>query len=177
LFYSRFRLSIVFRSGGGMSVGMRYCHAHRHLCCCSTLLIPTYRFHGAWSREVASSSRMSAARPCGITRSRPRAGGPARRPLHSRFTHRYTRGTVSSRCLHRAASPACSSNGGLVNAFTTDVEDYFHATALSCTMSRGSWPRCEYRVEANTERLLRLLEQEARHAFAIIRISRAASSD
>ena len=41
-----------------------------------------------------------------------------------------------------------------VNAFTVDVEDYFHVAALSSVISRDNWATREYRVEANTERLL-----------------------
>ena len=44
-----------------------------------------------------------------------------------------------------------------LNAFTIDVEDYFHVAALSSVISRDSWPSREYRAEANTERLLTLL--------------------
>ena len=45
------------------------------------------------------------------------------------------------------------------NAFTVDVEDYFHVAALSSAISRDSWGSREYRVEANTERLLGLLAE------------------
>jgi polysaccharide deacetylase family protein (PEP-CTERM system associated) len=44
-----------------------------------------------------------------------------------------------------------------MNAFTVDVEDYFHVTALSSVVSRDSWASREMRVEANTERLLGVL--------------------
>jgi polysaccharide deacetylase family protein (PEP-CTERM system associated) len=46
-----------------------------------------------------------------------------------------------------------------VNAFTIDVEDYFHVAALASAISRDSWDSREYRVEANTERLLALLAE------------------
>jgi polysaccharide deacetylase family protein (PEP-CTERM system associated) len=46
-----------------------------------------------------------------------------------------------------------------VNAFTVDVEDYFHVAALAPAVSRDSWEAREYRVEANTERLLTLLAE------------------
>jgi polysaccharide deacetylase family protein (PEP-CTERM system associated) len=45
------------------------------------------------------------------------------------------------------------------NAFTVDVEDYFHVAALTSAISRDSWDSREYRVEANTERLLGLLAE------------------
>lgn len=46
-----------------------------------------------------------------------------------------------------------------LNAFTVDVEDYFHVAALASAISRDSWSTRESRVEANTERLLGLLEE------------------
>jgi polysaccharide deacetylase family protein (PEP-CTERM system associated) len=48
---------------------------------------------------------------------------------------------------------------GPVNAFTIDLEDYFHVAALASAISRDSWAAREYRLEANTERLLALLEE------------------
>jgi polysaccharide deacetylase family protein (PEP-CTERM system associated) len=50
-----------------------------------------------------------------------------------------------------------------VNAFTVDVEDYFHVAALASAISRDSWPDREYRVERNTERLLELLAERSVH--------------
>ncbi len=48
---------------------------------------------------------------------------------------------------------------GPLNAFTVDVEDYFHVAALASAVSRESWPSRESRVERNTERLLALLDE------------------
>src|SRR3981081_3253736 len=45
-----------------------------------------------------------------------------------------------------------------VNAFSIDVEDYFHVAALASAVSRESWPTREYRVERNTHRILSLLD-------------------
>ena len=42
------------------------------------------------------------------------------------------------------------------NALTIDVEDYFQVAALAEAVNRDDWPTMEYRVEANTERLLEL---------------------
>lgn len=50
-----------------------------------------------------------------------------------------------------------------LNAFTVDVEDYFHVAALASAISRDSWPQQEYRVEGNTERLLELLAERDVH--------------
>jgi polysaccharide deacetylase family protein (PEP-CTERM system associated) len=51
----------------------------------------------------------------------------------------------------------------LTNAFTIDVEDYFHVAALTSAISRESWGQREYRVERNTERLLELLGERRVH--------------
>jgi polysaccharide deacetylase family protein (PEP-CTERM system associated) len=48
-----------------------------------------------------------------------------------------------------------------VNAFSIDVEDYFHVAALAGAVSRESWPTREYRVEGNTHRILSLLDARA----------------
>ena len=44
----------------------------------------------------------------------------------------------------------------VVNAMSVDVEDYFHAHALSPSFPRGRWDECECRVERNIERVLHL---------------------
>lgn len=49
---------------------------------------------------------------------------------------------------------------GVTNAFSVDVEDYFHVEALSSAIDRGQWDRLEYRVEDNTHRVLELLAEE-----------------
>ena len=48
----------------------------------------------------------------------------------------------------------------LANAFTVDVEDYFHVSAFERHISRSAWEQQPQRVEASTNRLLELL---ARH--------------
>ena len=48
-----------------------------------------------------------------------------------------------------------------INAFTIDVEDYFHVAALSSAFTRDSWGRQELRVERSTDRLLALLADHA----------------
>jgi polysaccharide deacetylase family protein (PEP-CTERM system associated) len=54
--------------------------------------------------------------------------------------------------------------GSVVNAFSVDVEDYFHVEALAAVVDRSSWASREYRVERNTCRLLELLAAENVHA-------------
>lgn len=43
------------------------------------------------------------------------------------------------------------------NAISIDVEDYFHAHALSSSFPRAGWDQCECRVERNIDRVLQLL--------------------
>lgn len=44
------------------------------------------------------------------------------------------------------------------NAMTVDVEDYFHVSAFSDSIPRGTWAERPLRVEANTHRLLDLFD-------------------
>ena len=67
------------------------------------------------------------------------------------------------------ARPLKSPPAKPVNAFTVDVEDYFHVAALASAVSRESWGSRECRVERNTERLLALLEsQRIRGTFFVL---------
>jgi len=45
------------------------------------------------------------------------------------------------------------------NALTIDVEDYFQVAALAEAVKREDWHSMEYRVEANTQRILSLLDR------------------
>ena len=60
-------------------------------------------------------------------------------------------------------APRQRTRRGAVNAFTVDVEDYFHVAALASAIPRDSWPDREYRVERNTECLLELLAERGVH--------------
>lgn len=44
------------------------------------------------------------------------------------------------------------------NALTIDVEDYFQVAALAEAVKYDDWSSMEYRVEANTDRILGLFE-------------------
>ncbi len=44
------------------------------------------------------------------------------------------------------------------NAFTVDVEDYFHAESLATGICRDDWDRAECRIEANLRRILHLCD-------------------
>jgi polysaccharide deacetylase family protein (PEP-CTERM system associated) len=52
-----------------------------------------------------------------------------------------------------------SENTLIANALTIDVEDYFQVAALAEAVNRDDWHSMEYRVEANTHRLLELLDR------------------
>src|SRR5690349_8919358 len=45
----------------------------------------------------------------------------------------------------------------MLNAFTVDVEDYYHVSAFERTISRSCWGSFESRVVANTQKLLDIL--------------------
>jgi len=67
---------------------------------------------------------------------------------------------------HQLLSPP---PGTPVNAFSIDVEDYFQVAALAPAIPRDSWPTREYRVEANTERIMKLLaEKGVRGTFFVL---------
>jgi polysaccharide deacetylase family protein (PEP-CTERM system associated) len=58
---------------------------------------------------------------------------------------------------------------GIINAFSVDVEDYFHVEALAAVIDRDSWGEREYRAEANTRRCLELLaEHKVRATFFVL---------
>jgi polysaccharide deacetylase family protein (PEP-CTERM system associated) len=67
------------------------------------------------------------------------------------------------------ASPRQATAVPLVNAFSVDVEDYFQVLALSPAIPVESWPTREYRVEANTEVILKLCaEKNVRGTFFVL---------
>ncbi len=47
----------------------------------------------------------------------------------------------------------------VLNAFTVDVEDYYHVSAFENYVRRDQWDQWESRVEANTHRILQLLDR------------------
>lgn len=47
--------------------------------------------------------------------------------------------------------------------FSVDVEDYFQVVAFERVVDQGAWGRYPSRVEANTDRLLELLDQQGIH--------------
>ena len=47
----------------------------------------------------------------------------------------------------------------VTNAFSVDVEDYFHVSAFASTIRPENWERLESRVERNTERVLARLDE------------------
>lgn len=65
--------------------------------------------------------------------------------------------------MDNPVSASSSSAAVRLNAFTVDVEDYFHVAALASAVTRDSWSQREYRVERNTECLLELLAERGVH--------------
>ena len=61
------------------------------------------------------------------------------------------------------SAPSTPSVAATRNAFTVDVEDYFHVAALASAIPRSTWSEREYRVERNTECLLELLAERGVH--------------
>jgi polysaccharide deacetylase family protein (PEP-CTERM system associated) len=50
------------------------------------------------------------------------------------------------------------------NAFTIDVEDYFHVSAFASHIARADWDRMPCRIERNVDAILELLEESKAHA-------------
>jgi len=55
-------------------------------------------------------------------------------------------------------------SGKLSNAFTVDVEDYFHVAALSKAVNPKDWDTYECRVVQNTNKILQLLDDSSQTA-------------
>ncbi len=54
--------------------------------------------------------------------------------------------------------------GGIVNALTIDVEDYFQVSAMAPYIERSGWDQRECRVEGNVDRILAMLGSHGVHA-------------
>jgi polysaccharide deacetylase family protein (PEP-CTERM system associated) len=52
----------------------------------------------------------------------------------------------------------------VLNAFSIDVEDYFHVEAFAAQISTDSWPVYELRVEKNVDLILEILSEYRSHA-------------
>ncbi len=52
----------------------------------------------------------------------------------------------------------------IANAMTIDVEDYFHVQAFANVIDRADWDSLPCRIEANTDRILALLDKAGVHA-------------
>ena len=55
---------------------------------------------------------------------------------------------------------AVESKAVVTNAFTIDVEDYYHVSALASAIPRSTWGERESRVAASTDRLLAMLDEK-----------------
>jgi polysaccharide deacetylase family protein (PEP-CTERM system associated) len=58
--------------------------------------------------------------------------------------------------------------GGIIDALSVDVEDYFQVEAFAQLVPRSQWPSFPSRVRQNTERVLRLLDRNRRRATFFI---------
>jgi polysaccharide deacetylase family protein (PEP-CTERM system associated) len=56
----------------------------------------------------------------------------------------------------------------MLNAFSIDLEDYYHVTAFERLIDRRQWSHFESRIEASTFRLLRLLERHSVRATVFV---------
>ncbi len=64
---------------------------------------------------------------------------------------------------------ASAHQGAVVNSISVDVEDYFHAEALSGHVRRDAWDHMPSRVENNTRRVLALMARHgARGTFFVL---------
>lgn len=67
------------------------------------------------------------------------------------------------------SASGAAGNQGRLNAFTVDVEDYFHVAALSKSIDRKDWDTLAPRVDGNTRRLLDLFDtHEIRVTFFVL---------
>lgn len=55
--------------------------------------------------------------------------------------------------------PRPPASHGVTHAMSVDVEEYFHAWALSPVVTRADWDRLPSRVEASTDRILQLFDR------------------
>lgn len=53
---------------------------------------------------------------------------------------------------------------GIVNALTVDVEDYFQVSAFESRIARSEWDRLPCRIEANIDRILKMLDEHGARA-------------
>lgn len=56
------------------------------------------------------------------------------------------------------------SDKNMINMLSIDVEDYFHVSAFEKVCTPDTWEKREWRFEANTERVLALLEEHGVYA-------------
>ena len=61
--------------------------------------------------------------------------------------------------LKAEASASAAKMGGICNAMTVDVEDFFQVQAFASCIDRGEWEGLPRRVEMNTEKVLGLFSE------------------
>jgi len=65
----------------------------------------------------------------------------------------------SARLAGPSEGPRSPHSTPICNAFSVDVEDYFQVSAFENAVERASWDHLEHRVEANTRRILEMLDR------------------
>lgn len=92
--------------------------------------------------------------------------------MHSKLTLPALRNELEPTGAERFADSRTSgttSAARIANAFTIDVEDYYHVSALAPAIPRDTWADRESRVSASTERLLGLLdERQVKGTFFVL---------
>jgi len=65
-------------------------------------------------------------------------------------------------------SAVTSQNHDILNAFTVDVEDYYHVQSFADRIDPARWDDYESRVVANTHKMLRILDEHQTHGTFFI---------
>jgi polysaccharide deacetylase family protein (PEP-CTERM system associated) len=66
---------------------------------------------------------------------------------------------AAAKTRSRTHGTGMESKAAITNAFTIDVEDYYHVSALASAIPREQWSQRESRVAASTDRLLAMLDE------------------
>jgi polysaccharide deacetylase family protein (PEP-CTERM system associated) len=136
------------------------------------LLATTMRLLGFQGEFVTRSLGLHRAIPDSLSAEQPKTLVSTTAAPVSNFK-KLNRLVVSSEMpLVALKSPRSSDSGKLPanvpNAFTVDVEDYFHVSGFSDRITQRDWASFPCRVEANTERLLELLKEKKVHGTFFI---------
>jgi polysaccharide deacetylase family protein (PEP-CTERM system associated) len=128
------------------------------------LLATTLRLLGLSGEFVTRALGLHRAIPDSLSAGHPKTSESTTSAPLSESKKRNRLVVSSAMQLATLRSPQSSDNGKIPvhvpNAFTVDVEDYFHVSGFSDRISPRDWDSIPCRVEANTERLLELLNEK-----------------